>query len=58
MEWHNEMADCVNVDPSNAFDYNFLASGIRTVQALRLRTFIVRHGLLNEFLAEDAQGKR
>lgn len=53
-----EMHDCARIDPESN-DLYYKTSGDAGVTANdRLMNFLVRHNLLNQFLAEDAQGKR
>jgi hypothetical protein len=53
-----EMFDCSKVDPDNERTYYDAMSGICAARAMRLKNFLVRHNLWNQFIAEDAQGKR
>src|SRR5215469_3588790 len=56
--WSLEMHDCARIDPESG-DLYFKTSDTALVTANnRLVNFLYRHNLLNQFLAEDAQGKR
>jgi len=52
------MGACQDVDPSNRFKYYNTESEITTELMVRLQHFIIRHQLRDEYLAEDAAGKR
>jgi hypothetical protein len=61
----NEMTNCANtMDTStemgylNASSYKSLGSNYRAQMGNRLQTFLIRHNLIDQFLAEDAEGKR
>lgn len=56
--WAQEMFVCHNVDPPFDGDYFNTAGEIAALEVKRLRNFLLRHNLWNQFLAEDAQGKR
>ncbi len=53
-----EMSHCKKVDPKNANAYDAVASTYDIEMAARLADFIERHGLTEQFKAEDAAGKR
>jgi hypothetical protein len=61
----NEMTNCATtMDTStetgyrNASSYKSLGSNYRGQMGRRLQTFLIRHNLIDQFLAEDAEGKR
>ena len=56
--WKNEMADCLKVDAAFQVQYLSTISEADAGQLTRLQHFLKRHDLLDQFLAEDAQGKR
>ena len=56
--WAQEMFVCHNVDPPLDGDYFNTAGEIAALEVRRLRNFLLRHNLWDQFLAEDAQGKR
>jgi len=49
---------CVHVDPEWKNVYDLAVVTIDATQLKRLRNFLDRHNLWDQFLAEDAQGKR
>jgi hypothetical protein len=53
-----EMADCVAVDRDRAIVYAETAGRFNTKQMVRLLDFVKRHELHDQFIAEDAAGKR
>lgn len=53
-----EMIACDTVDPPNHQDYYATAADASVNTAMRMSAFIQRHQLWDEFLAEDAAGKR
>jgi hypothetical protein len=53
-----EMHDCASVDPESKKEYYLTSGDAVGVANNRLVHFLYRHNLLNQFLAEDAQGKR
>jgi hypothetical protein len=57
-KWAYEMSDCMNVDPENKLRYYNTESEIYVEQKGRLRDFIQRHQMWNQFLDEDEGGKR
>ena len=57
-KWSMEMFDCISVDPERQDPYFTTDAEITTRQEMRLENFLERHHLFNQFLAEDAQGKR
>jgi len=58
MEWIIEMGDCEEVDPENRDKYLNTGQEAITANAIRLRDFIRRRKLFEEFLKEDAAGER
>ena len=56
--WSDEMRDCRTVDPQFYWQYYNTSSEIESVMELRFLNFLIRHNLLNQFYAEEAQGKR
>lgn len=56
--WADEIDDCEKVDPDSRYKYLSLESEIAYTKISRFRKFLKRHDLLQQFLAEDAQGKR
>jgi hypothetical protein len=57
-EWESEMNDCQTVDPVNQAKYYNTQEEASEVQSRRLLRFIGRHGLYEQFVTEDAIGKR
>jgi hypothetical protein len=57
-DWRNEMRKCEVVDRANAVRYYNAMAESQAEQMNRMRDFLERHNLLDEFLAEDAAGKR
>lgn len=56
-----EMSECIAVDrddQSRVLLYSETASRFNIKQMVRLRDFVKRHGLYDQFIAEDADGKR
>jgi hypothetical protein len=57
--WFPEMFNCgQNVDPDNSLSYYTTRSESSAFQNARLENFLKRHHLWDQFLAEDAYGKR
>lgn len=56
--WQDEMGQCLAVDPENKFKYSNTRSETAAEIELREGDFIDRHGLYDQFLAEDAAGQR
>jgi hypothetical protein len=56
--WGKEMSDCGKVDPEFHFRYYNTDGEATNEQVLRLEHFLDRHNLFDQFIAEDAQGKR
>ncbi len=52
------MNDCARIDPEFKKEYYQTSSDALSIANNRLVHFLDRHNLLNQFLAEDAQGKR
>ena len=53
-----EMAECEKVDSSGLNRYYNTMGENNAEKVLRLRHFLERHNMYQEFLTEDAQGKR
>ena len=59
VNWYTEMKDCISIDPDHRTDYLVTLTSIDNTQMTRIVNFLDRHHLTwNQFLAEDAQGKR
>ena len=56
--WFREMKDCRKVDPDSELSYYNTTGEINSELIMRLVRFLGRHHLWDQFLAEDAQGKR
>jgi hypothetical protein len=56
-DWERELMDCKRVDHPNNNGYFITAAAIDAERASRLASFLYRHGLMDQFYAEDAQGK-
>ena len=54
----SEMVNCANIDPVWGPQYTNTLEEISAVQLSRVENFFHRHNLYDQFLAEDAQGKR
>jgi len=52
------MGDCISVDPDNNPLYMSLGYQLIALQDIRLRHFVERHGLYDQFIKEDKEGKR
>jgi hypothetical protein len=57
-EWDVEMVKCRVVDSQNRWQYFNLGEEALAEMAIRERAFIVRRNLWQQFLDEDAAGKR
>jgi hypothetical protein len=57
-KWQNEMSDCETVDPLNKLKYFNTETKIEAELEGRELSFIHRHNLYQQFLDEDAAGKR
>jgi len=57
-KWYKEMVECETVDPPNKFRYYNNEGEIESERFRRSMAFIYRHGLWEQFKAEDAAGKR
>jgi len=53
-----EMRDCQAVDPSMKWNYYNMKVEFLYVEADRLEGFLFRHHLYDQFIQEDAAGKR
>ncbi len=53
-----EMGDCMEADPQNEIGYARVSLLLQQEETSRYVNFLLRHGLWNQFVAEDAQGKR
>jgi|SRR5271163_1280020 len=58
MEWLNEMTDCEDVDPTQHDLYMNTSGETITAMATRLRAFVYRHKMWEQFLTEDEAGAR
>ena len=58
MEWELEMQDCKAVDPQNHWTYFNTQAEALAIESSRELNFIKRHGLWQQFVDEDAAGKR
>jgi len=56
--WAKEMNDCEKVDPTNQLRYYNTISELMTEEKMRMEHFLDRHQLWEQFVAEDAAGKR
>jgi hypothetical protein len=56
--WGTEMGDCATVDPSLSSRYRNTETEAAYGRLTRLENFISRHKLIDQFIAEDLQGKR
>jgi hypothetical protein len=56
--WLSEMDDCEKVDPTNKRQYQNLEYEILVTEAGRMISFLDRHHLHAQFVAEDKQGHR
>jgi hypothetical protein len=57
-DWSKEMVQCEAVDPENRFKYGNTSAESVAEKSIREMHFINRHGLYDQFIAEDAAGKR
>lgn len=53
-----EMYDCTTVDPKNSEAYKTVALVLDAEVTSRYLSFLLRHNLMNQFRAEDANGAR
>lgn len=53
-----EMGQCEHVDSRNKVQYYITAGATRSEEATRMASFLGRHQLYDQFIAEDAAGKR
>lgn len=58
MAWVHEMGDCEEVDPDWGDKYRNVAHETIARMAARFRDFVWRHNLYDQFIQEDAAGKR
>jgi hypothetical protein len=58
LAWEHEMIQCEAVDPSNLNKYYNTWAEAQASDSSRQFHFIKRHGFYDQFLAEDAAGKR
>ena len=56
--WDAEMEKCRAVDPPNRWQYFNVGEEALAAMTMRLRDFMVRHDVWQQFLDEDAAGKR
>jgi hypothetical protein len=57
-QWSNEMDECKDVDPKNAWLYFNVTAESNTLQGARMIRFLKRQNLWDKFIEEDAAGKR
>lgn len=57
-QWADEMTDCAEVDPKNAWLYYNVSAESNTLQGARMIRFLKRQHLYAKFLEEDAAGTR
>jgi hypothetical protein len=57
-EQRGEMMDCLIVDPSRQLEYRNTTNEISAAVITRYRHFLWRHNLMDQFVKEDAAGKR
>jgi hypothetical protein len=55
-DWQSEMSDCKPVDPENVALYQNVSFEAVATRMVRLRDFLIRHNLLDQFTKEDAAG--
>ena len=55
---NNDLRTCGQLDPAFSSHYESVNARIHSETAMRYFDFMQRHKLYNQFLAEDAQGKR
>ena len=53
-----EMGDCMEADPQNEIGYARVSLLLQQEETSRYVNFLLRHGLWNQFVAEDAEGNR
>ena len=53
-----EMASCQAVDPPNSADYVKISANYLMAMDVRYQDFVKRNNLVQQFLQEDAEGKR
>jgi hypothetical protein len=51
--WSNEMMNCMAVDRELSWQYQNVQAEVTAVQLTRVENFLQRHGLIEQFLAED-----
>lgn len=56
--WAEEMDKCKAVDPNDYWRYYNTFAEANATQQARLDDFVIRHHLWDQFIAEDAAGKR
>jgi hypothetical protein len=56
--WFLEMQNCISVDPENQLRYYNTMSETSAMLNMRMQSYLKRHNHWDQFLAEDAQGKR
>jgi hypothetical protein len=58
-DWAEEMVNCMGVvDPENEFEYFKAISGITGWKLLRVQSFLQRHHMYDQFIAEDKQERK
>lgn len=56
--WFHKMFECKSVDPENRRLYHNVMGEVDADQVVRLEQFLRRHGLYDQFVAEDKVGNR
>jgi len=56
--WFHKMFECKSSDPENRRLYHNVMGEVDADQVVRLEQFLRRHGLYDQFIAEDSAGKR
>ena len=56
--WFLEMQDCISADPENQSRYYNTMIETSNMLNTKLQSYLKRHNLWDQFMAEDAQGKR
>jgi hypothetical protein len=58
VKWVSEMGDCAKVDHDNNVEYYNVEAEVTAEEQIRLSHFLDRRSLWQQFIAEDAAGKR
>jgi hypothetical protein len=56
--WYQEMDECGSVDPDHGPNYDHTMNDILVTRVTSLEAFLHRQNLWNQFIDEDAPGKR